>query len=466
MKPKHYTQNEILEGSRIGIEFEFYTKISPNKVGKMLSEKLGKNVVVPKSITELEKKEVLVYHSEVNVTDKVFKLEADYSGGFDMFELITGPLDYSEARKTIISVFDWISLYGYTNDRCSIHLNVSFGPKLKSTIEVTDLNVLKFILNFDEKRVYEYFPERENSVYAKSIKKDLEHTIFFQNYIPVDFNLQDLVKVPNEKYYGINFLKKNDNYIEFRYLGGKNYENRTPKILEMMDFFIQSLFYNINHPEYTQEEENKLKNLFKIFQKNLRSINAYHNFKKDYKDVNISIDLKRDDQVIVTYWEHIKYRVFDLVARCGVKKGQINYDTEVGKLQIFECDMTYASITDLDVIKCKISNSNVTRCELFYNKIDNSIIHNANAVRENEFEDCKIKDTNLYATNICKDCVIENEIHTINGQFINGIIRKGTVGSLAKLDGTIQVEEQIAKNTKPDKKIIKDWKWLKSIQKT
>jgi len=35
---------------------------------------------------------------------------------------------------------------------------------------MTNLDIGKVVLNFDEDRVYEEFPNRKNSVYAKSIK--------------------------------------------------------------------------------------------------------------------------------------------------------------------------------------------------------------------------------------------------------------------------------------------------------
>lgn len=465
MKPKHYTPDEILENANVGIEFEFYSKISPEKLGKLLSKELNKKVIIPKIISNLDSKKILIYHSDVKVTSEIFKLEADYSGGFDMYELITGQLSYSEARKIIIKVLDWISVYGFTNERCSIHLNISFNNFLKSTNSIIDMNIVKFLLNFDEKRVYKEFPKRENSVYAKSIKKDISHKIYFQQNIPSDFDLKNIVNLPNEKYYGINFLKKEKNYLEFRYLGGKDYENKTPAILRMLDFFIQSLFQNINHPEYSKEDREKLQNLFTQFQQSLQGFNNYLKFKENNKKIKITIDLIDKDQNIITYWEAIKYQIFDLVSRCHLKEGNINYDTEVGKLQLFNCDLQYTTINNYDIVECNITNTNINNCELFYNKIDNCIVSNSNAIRENEFENSKIKETNIYATNICTNCVIENNQQVINGEYIGGIIRKGTVGALAKLQDTIQVEKQIESNSKNKDKFVKNWKWIKSLKK-
>lgn len=107
-------------------------------------------------------------HSDFVPCDKVFKIEPDMSGGKGLVELVTGPIPYRNARVIIIKMLDWIEANGYTSDRASIHLNMSFQTEyLEDPIMVSKMNVLKFILEFDEQQVYNFFPERENSTYAK-----------------------------------------------------------------------------------------------------------------------------------------------------------------------------------------------------------------------------------------------------------------------------------------------------------
>ena len=73
------------------------------------------------------------------------------SGGKKLLELVTGALPYFAARLMIIKVCDWIKENGYTNDRSSIHLNLSFDKsKIDNKYRISKMNVLKFILDFNE----------------------------------------------------------------------------------------------------------------------------------------------------------------------------------------------------------------------------------------------------------------------------------------------------------------------------
>ena len=63
-----------------------------------------------------------------------------------------------------------IDTFGSTDDKCSIHINISFDKE--KTPNVLDLlNPLKIILKIDEDFIYSFFPDRENNFYAKSVKK-------------------------------------------------------------------------------------------------------------------------------------------------------------------------------------------------------------------------------------------------------------------------------------------------------
>ena len=107
------------------------------------------------------------YHSDFKPDDKNFKIEPDLSGGSNMVELVTGPMHYNDAKFYLIKILKFIQNYGYTNDKSSIHFNLSFfGEK-----NLNDLNVLKLILNTDEDEIYRFYPSRKGNIYAKSVKK-------------------------------------------------------------------------------------------------------------------------------------------------------------------------------------------------------------------------------------------------------------------------------------------------------
>ena len=64
------TLNEVLINSLVGFEFEFYYDKKSEEASRELQKYLNKDVIVIDKV-----------HSKLEPTDKVFKLEPDYSGG-------------------------------------------------------------------------------------------------------------------------------------------------------------------------------------------------------------------------------------------------------------------------------------------------------------------------------------------------------------------------------------------------
>jgi len=232
--------SNILQNALIGVEFEFYSNLSIEDTSKQIGELIGKKI-------RIETKA----HSDFEVTQDEFKIEPDMSGGAKLMELVTGALPYFAARLMIIKVCDWIDKNGYTNDRSSIHLNLSFDKnKIENKYRISKMNVLKFILEFNEDQVFKFFPKREDSAYAKSIKfilpKEDTH-LFNSNYI----NSQNFI-FPDSKYYGVNFEKRHKNYLEFRYVGGKDWQKKTSTILHLVDLFLMQVWRSTENNDFTQ----------------------------------------------------------------------------------------------------------------------------------------------------------------------------------------------------------------------
>lgn len=470
MKPKTYTNDEILNSSKIGLEFEFFSKMKDTEIARAIGKITGKRIVIPVKVVALGEDPSALYHSPVVTTDSIWKLEPDFSGGKGMFELVTGPLPYKEARKVTIQILDWIDQYGYTTSRCSIHSNISFNTSIiEPTTPIDNLDVLKFVLAFDEKPVYANFPDREKSVYARSIQSVIPNAFFFYKSVPTDYSVFSNTIVPNEKYYGVNFTKREKNYLEFRYMGGKDYEKKPKKVLDTIDYFIINFFNILNYPDYTKSERSRLKKIFKKHAKLVKTFSNYENFAKSHKDIQLSVDLKNDPQIIKSYWERIKLDIFGLMVVSGLKKGRINLDTDFSRMQLAKAKLTHAVISDMDLIECELEGV-INKCNMYFCTISNSRLKEGNAMKDNEFSTCKIKDVSLHATNICKDCFIENQDLPINCRVNGGVIRKGEIGAMAEVsDDTNIVEETDGAKTmeapKEKKEEIKDFRWIKKLAK-
>lgn len=422
--------SEILFSSIIGIEFEFFSNFGIEETKESLVQLLGKKILVfTKS------------HSEFTPSYDVYKMEPDFSGGEKLIELITGPLPYQEARLTIIKVLKWISENGRTSDRSSIHINISFEKKKVGDTFLSHMNVLKFILDFDEEKVFQAFPNRKDSVYAKSIK----YIVPSSKYYIDDVN--DLTIIPGNflfpqtKYYGINFSKLIKNYLEFRYLGGKDYEKRGEEILNFMNFFIISLYKSNAKKSYTYKNKQDLKKILNNHKNILNAYRNYDDYKKIFTEIKILVDLKEDRNYVYPFYDKIKDRIYYILTETNIKKGLINYNSDTGKIQIKDAEITNCyDLCGFEVIDCTL-RGNISDCDLFRCVISDSDIQDCNLFYSTEVKGSKLKNSYVNRSGKLENCYVFGKKGVMNGYMEGGIFREGKVTQVTRFSDTTEVIE-------------------------
>lgn len=436
-----FIKEEILAAGRCGFEFEFYSKQNLSAAAKSIEKTIGKKIEIPKKIVGLNKQEVGV-HSDFTPTDLVFKLEKDYSGGSELMELITGPLEFPEAKIILNRILAWIKDFGSTTKRCGIHLNLSLNyekiPKIPGKIQ--NIPPLKLCLAYDEEEIFSRFPERKGNVYAQTIKQIFPTNRF--SYVADITNVVfDRYLTPSKKYYGINFLKQEKDYLEIRYLGGEDYEKKGREIIEIMDYSLIKIAECIYQPEIKPKEFSDLKALLKKYDKSVKSFYDLERFILNYKDITLSVDLKSDEQILKTFWPHIKDTLFNLVVLGGMTTGHLNYDADFGKYQLKDSKLTNSlDIKDLEIFNTYL-NGMFQNCEFFDCEIQSAHLDGCKLTDGNLVKDSKILDTPIHINNKVLNCYISNKKSVINGTIENSIIRDGEPGTMAKLINTKIVKE-------------------------
>jgi len=407
-----FNDAEILSKSLVGIEFEFYSNKNISKTAKELGALLSKKIRVEDKA-----------HSDFVPTSREFKIEPDMSGGEKLMELVTGPIQYSDARLMIIRVSEWIKENGYTNDRTSIHLNLSFDTdKIENKRRISMMNVLKFILEFNEDVVFNLFPQRENSAYAKSVKFVLPNSETYN--IDGDLIDENNFTFPLSKYYGINFEKRIKNYLEFRYIGGKDWETKTSKILHLLDSFLVQLWKSTESRKFTHLNSLELK---KILSANRRIIDARTNWRvieKKWKNVEFTVDLHRDVEIIQNFWSSIHKRIIKLFTHGSLSEGHINYDSDTGKIQIKDGELSYCvDLEGYDFIDCNISGE-LSECDIFGGTTSNSDVIDCNFYNGAKIKSTKVKSCYVSIDSKAEDCYIYGK-GMFKGEMLGGIFRDG-----------------------------------------
>lgn len=417
-------KGQILNAGQIGIEFEFYSNLELEETRESLSKLLNRKI-------RLEDKA----HSDFQPSAEVFKMEPDMSGGKGLIELVTGALPYRNARILIMKMLGWIRENGYTTDRASIHLNMSFNPDyLEDPQMISKMNVLKFILEFDEARVYKYFPNRENSTYAKSIKWVMpKHEAFYYN---ADMINKDNFTFANTKYYGINFEKAQKNYLEFRYIGGKDYEKRTDDILHLADSFIMAIWRSCAEPRFSPANKIELQRILRKNEPLMEMLKDYKAVNKYWPKINILVDLQDDPRVISVQWDRFKNKVLDLLSNGTMEEGLINYDSDYSTVQVKDGKFKTAYILDgFEFVNCELSG-NIENSGIYGGKVTGAQVLRSQLYNGCEIMDSKIESSYVHGSCTVTNCYVFGRDGIFKGKMIGGIFREGGVGPHARFEDT------------------------------
>lgn len=421
---KFLNDSSVLKHAVIGFEFEFYLKdLSFYKTLELMNQEFS-----PVKVWGFRQ-----YHSGFQPDKDNFKIEPDLSGGSNMVELVTGPLDFYNAKYFLIKILKFIQNHGYTNDKCSIHFNLSFDNK-----DLNDLNVLKLILNTDEEEIYRAYPSRKDNVYAKTVKKIVPFKEYDFFNIPIEV-IKNNIRIPSDKYYGINFSHMNNNResqrIEFRYIGGKDYEKNIGQIIYFFERFIL-LTDSCVDVDFNKEDVNKLEDYLEKNISYFKNLSKYDNFIVEFPTIQLQIDQNSNYDIISAYYSKIYNKIFNLIENTeDIKECIINYVTTSQKLEIVDANIkTTSTLRGLELVNCdveglfddclflscQINNSQLTKSKLQHSEIDNSKVLN-----------CKVESSTL------NNCYFMDGY--LNGDMYGGVYRSGKLGPYATMDSEVKV---------------------------
>ena len=421
---KFLNQSGKLKEARVGFEFEFYMKeLSYYKTLEILNDELK-----PVKVWGFRQ-----YHSDFTPDEDNFKIEPDLSGGSNMVELVTGPLSFYDAKYYLIKIIKFIQNYGYTNEKCSIHFNISFEDK-----DLNDLNALKLILNIDEDEIYRTYPTRKDNVYAKTVKKIIPYKEYDFFNIPVNV-VKNNMRLPGDKYYGINFLHINNDRqsqrLEFRYIGGKDYEKNLGQLVYFMERFIINVHDSID-ADFDSEDVNKLEEYLEDNIKTFKNFSNYDNFIIDFSNVQLQIDQNSDYDVVATYYPKIYSRIFNLIDSVeSIKECIVNYVTSTQTMEIVDAKLkTTSTLKNLDLVNCQLEgifeDCLFLGCEIVNAQCIKSKLLQSEA-EDSKILNCKVEQSTL------NSCYFMNGF--LNGDMYGGVFRSGKLGPFATMDSEVKI---------------------------
>lgn len=447
---KDINKKKLFDNVELGFEFEFFSPLTRKELSEKLSKTLGKTVNWTNR-----------YHGKTPVLPNSFKLEPDYSGGMKTNELITGVMPYNEAIHVLLKVFNFINENGFTNERTGLHINISFNEvDLDLKEKLQNLNVFKYILNLDEAKVFDLWPSaksRIQKIYKNSVlniypknKFISEASLDYANpSSPLDFNL------PFSKYFGLNFTKLPSNYLEVRYAGGKDYEKKKKEAVELINYMAESLYDTLLHNnEYTVNERRKIADFMKTRKDVLLSVKTYENFVRTFPEIKLYVDLKNDPRILESNYSNLREKLFDLITTGNLTKGQVNYDTELKRIQVRESNMKECfSVSDVDFVRCYIEGE-LTNCKFYDCKVRSSRIIESYFIDKNDIRYSYLKECAFQRDGQNKielTYIKSSPNNPIYGDLKECIIRSGTVDISSKVDSKTEFIEKMVLGQESEK---------------
>lgn len=420
---KYLSNYKTLGKATIGFEFECYFNSSFYKILELMNNEFN-----PVNIHGFR-----TYHSDFTPDANNFKLERDLSGGENMAELITGPLDYYSAKYYLVKILKFIDKHGYTNDKCSLHINLSFKDD-----DLNDLNMLKQILTVDEDDIYSKFPSRKDNIYAKSVTNIIPFKDYDFSSVSIG-NIGNILRIPKSKYYGVNFQNINSTTaqrIEFRYIGGEDYQKQVGDILETMDKMIVTTHNNISSG-FTEENVSDLSEFLDDRINNFKNLSSYDNFLIEYPSVEIQIDQDPRYEVVSAHYAKLYEKVYGLMESVdALEECVINYHVATNKLEVVGAK--FNSVLDLnnyDFINCEIyggifTNSNMFGCKILNSEVQKSKVGNSES-KDTKLISCNVENSEL------EECFFQAGI--LNSHMEGGIFRSGKIGPYASFSDTTTI---------------------------
>ena len=423
---KFLNQSGKLKHARIGFEFEFYIRdLSFYKTLEMLNVDLS-----PVKVWGFRQ-----YHSDFTPDESNFKIEPDLSGGSNMVELVTGPLDYYDAKYYLVKIIKFIQTYGYTNEKCSIHFNLSFRSEDK---DLNDLNIHKLILNTDEEEIYRIYPSRKDNVYAKTIKKIIPYKEYDFFNIPID-TIKNNLRVPSDKYYGINFShinnEKESQRLEFRYIGGKDYEKNIGQLTYFMDRFIINV-YDATDEGFDHEDCQKLEEYLEENIKLFKNFSKYDNFIIDFPTIQLQIDQSSEYDRVNAYYGKIYSKLYSLIDGTNdLKECIINYVTETQTMEIVDTEVkTSSTLKNFEFINCTAEGI-FESCTFLGTDIKDSQVSKSD-INHSDAEESKILNCRVDGSTLNNCYFMEGYL---NGDMYGGVFRSGELGPYATMDSEVKI---------------------------
>ena len=420
---KNLFQNDRITGnSKVGFEFRGQFNDDENVLLTKLKEILNRDI----SFSNIKYKLL-----EPTDTQAVMTIDGKYC------EVKTPQYSYFEALFILPKILDLLK--GLKDEKNSyLYFRIGFN---KDFCDLDQINIMKFCLEFNENYVLKHLADLtldgsfEKLTDIKPV--DLESCID-----TIKKRMDDLKYTDYEDIYGIDFSSIKLGYVTFTYAREINYRNKWEELLKCLNHTIITLYNTCSSYDFTEAEAKKIEELDNNYKKTAEAFGCYEIFKEKYKSIKLTKDLNSDNIEMDVIFPAIKDKLFDIVVRCGIKDAEINYDSDISKLQLknIETKKCY-HLNGVDIVDSELTNCTVRNCDLYDTKVEKSSIIKSNLFGYADCKDCNIRDSFVSMNIKLKDCNVSGPLGKMGGMMKGGSLRDTTV-----ITSIAEISDDVDKN--------------------
>jgi|688.fasta_scaffold269001_2 hypothetical protein len=364
-----------------------------------------------------------------------------------VYHLTTPFMLYRDSRLVLINLLKWIERSGKTDRNDNLFIDLKFMDEVKGPFKGTLFNTgtkiesidkLKFILEFDETKIYKTFPSRKDGFVSKSIMRFNPK----QKFIPkenssIDPNLYD---IPNTVNSGVNFETLNQGFLRLQYIGGTRYEQKIEEILDILNGFCVTSWNCTINKGFSRENILTFQKEIAKHNKIRESYYDYAVFKSLFPGIKFTVDMIDDKKTLESYYQILRDRIYEIFSNLDFKGDlELNYDTTLSMFQIKEGNLKCNDIYGIEMIMCKVEFGNFVNCDFYDCEIIDAKLQGCNLFLHTSANRCNLFDS--FANRTCEllNCEFDGMNGVMNTKMVGGLFRKGKIGSFADISDTTTV---------------------------
>ena len=228
---------------------------------------------------------------------------------------------------------------------------------------------------------------------------------------------------------------KESQRLEFRYIGGKDYEKNIGQLIYFLERFIINTYDSLDS-DFNSEDINKLEEYLEENILNYKNLSSYDNFITDFPTIQIQIDQEHAYDVVSAYYDKIYTKLYNIIEGTeDLKECIINYVTTNQTMEVVDANIKGTStIKGYELINCNVEGI-FDDCFFIGTNITNSQVSKSK-LKHSDAENTKVLNCYVEASKLTNCYFMEGYL---NGDMVGGVYRSGKLGPYATMDSDVKI---------------------------